>query len=114
MGAQSQLTENQRRKLSVKVTKIPYAVQGKVCAKLNVKSLIFSDFRGLAEKVGFEKYFIDAIDERSKNPTDDILKEWSKKRYQEATVGKLIELLKKMKRMDAVEDLEDWVNVESS
>ena len=114
MDAQNKLTENKRRKLSVKVTEIPYAVQGKVCAKLNVKTLTFNDFRGLAEKVGFEKYFIDTIDERSKNPTDDILKEWSKKRYQEATVGKLIELLKKMKRMDAVEDLEDWVNVESS
>ena len=114
MDAKSVLTENQRKKLSVKVTEIPYPVYGKVCTKLNVKKLAFNDFRGLAEKVGFEKYVIDAIDQRSENPTDEILKNWSTKRYKEATVGKLIRLLEEIERMDAVKDLEDWVKEKSS
>ena len=114
MDAQSELTENQRKKLSVKVTEIPYPVYGEVCTKLSIKNLTFNDFRGLAEKVGFKKHVIDAIDQRCDNPTDDILKEWSKKRCKEATVGKLIELLKEIERMDAVKDLEEWVNLKSS
>lgn len=114
MDAKSELTENQRKKLSVKVTEIPYPVYGKVCTKLNVKNRRFDDFRGLAERVRCPMHVIDAIDQGSENPTDDILKHWSTERHKKATAGKLIKLLEEMERMDAVQDLEDWVNEKSS
>lgn len=82
-----------------------------VCLKLNVKRILrFDDFRMLAEKVGLSKYETDFIDQTYPNRTDEILKQWSRKR--EATVGKLIELLKKedFERMDVADILEDWVN----
>ena len=115
MDAQNKPTENQKKKLSVKVTEIPYAVLSKVCKMMNIKDdLNYNDFRGLAEKMGLGKNDAELFDQRSKNPTDEILKEWVRRSYKEATVGKLIELLKEMERMDAVEELEDWVNEESS
>ena len=87
---------------------------GKFCTKLKVRDLTFNDIRGLAQKVGFERDYTEVMDQRFPNPTDKILKAWSRKSYEEATVGKLIELLKEMERMDVVKELEDWVNVESS
>lgn len=115
MDAQSEPTENQRKRLSVKVTKIPYVVLSEVCKMMNIKDFLnYNDFRGLAEKIGLGRNDAELFDQRSKNPTDEILKEWARKSYEEATVGKLITLLKAMERMDAVKELEDWVNEESS
>ena len=41
---------------------------------MKVRDLTFNDIRGLAEKVGFE-----VIDQRFPNPTEEILKAWSRK-----------------------------------
>ena len=115
MDAQNKPTENQRKKLSFKVTKIPYGVLSEVCKVMNIKDYLnYKDFRWLAEKIGLGRNDAELFDQRSKNPTEEILKEWARKSYEEATVGKLIELLKEMERMDAVKELEDWVNKESS
>ena len=79
---------------------------------LNIRrELQFDDFRMLAEKVGLDGYKIRRI-EQWENPTDVVLKTWSSSR--DATVGKLIELLKDedLKRMDVAEVLEKWVNNE--
>ena len=96
--------------LSASVKRIPLSVHGRICVMLNVKRDVkFDDFRMLAEKVGLDKDETDFIAQRE-NPTDEILKTWSKK--PEATVGKLIEILKgkDLERMDVVKVLEDWVN----
>lgn len=115
MDAQNKPTENQKKKLSVKATEMPYAVLSEVCKMMNIKdNLNYKDFRVLAEKMGLEKNDAVLFDQRSENPTHKILSVWVTKSYKEATVGKLIELLKEMERMDAVEKLEDWVNEESS
>ena len=96
--------------LSTSVKRIPLSVHGRICVMLNVKRDVkFDDFRMLAEKVGLDKDETNFIAQRE-NPTDEILKTWSKK--PEATVGKLIEILKgkDLERMDVLKVLEDWVN----
>lgn len=97
-------------RLSASVKGIPLSVYGRICMMLNVKRVVkFDDFRMLAEKVGLDKDETDFIAQQ-KNPTEEILKTWSKK--PEATVGKLIEILKgkDLERMDVVKVIEDWVN----
>lgn len=106
-------TQNSRqvnRRLSTMLAKLPLKLHAQLCMMLNVKrDLKFDDFRMLAEKVGFDRDFIRAI-EQVTNPTDVILQNWSSS--SEATVGNLIELLKgeDLGRMDVVAILEDWVN----
>ena len=97
-------------RLSTKVTSIPLKVLSDVCLKLNLKrSLRFDDFRMLAEKVGLSRDETEYIEQKFLNHTEEILKTWSKKR--EATVGKLIEILKEedFDRTDVTDILENWV-----
>lgn len=97
-------------RLSASVKGIPLSVYERICMMLNVKRVVkFDDFRMLAEKVGLDKDETDFIAQQE-NPTEEILKTWSKK--PEATVGKLIEILKgkDLERMDVVKVIEDWVN----
>lgn len=97
-------------RLSTSVKRIPLRVYRRVCLMLNVKRDVrFDDFRMLAEKVGLDRDETNFV-EQLKDPTDEILKTWSKK--SEATVGKLIEILKgeDLERMDVVKILQDWVN----
>lgn len=97
-------------RLSASVKGIPLSVCGRICMMLNVKRVVkFDDFRMLAEKVGLDKDETDFIAQQE-NPTEEILKTWSKR--PEATVGKLIEILKgkDLERMDVVKVIEDWVN----
>ena len=97
-------------RLSTSVRELPYPVLSRICLMLNVKRDVkVDDFRMLAEKVGLDKDETNFIGQ-FQNPTEEILKTWSKK--SEATVGKLIEILrgKDLERMDVVKVLEDWVN----
>ena len=98
--------------LSTKVTCIPRKVYSRVCLMLNIRRILrFDDFRMLAEKVGLDGYEIQFV-EQLENPTDVVLSTWSSS--PDATVGRLIELLKDedYKRMDVAEVLEKWVNNE--
>ena len=99
------------KRLSMKVTEIPLKVYSVVCVKLNIEQTVrFNDFRMLAEKVGVTREETDVIKQRYENCTDQILKIWALKK--EATVGKLIDLLKEddFGRDDVVQPLQDWVN----
>ena len=99
-------------RLSTNVKELPLTVRSRVCSLLNVKrDRDFDDFRMLAEKVGLGKDKIDIVEQKEDSPTHAILTEWSI-RNSEATVGKLIEMLKEedFRRMDVVKILEDWVN----
>ena len=106
------VNQNDKRvneRLSTSVKGIPLSVYGPLCLMLNVKRDVkFDDFRMLAEEVGLNRDETNFI-EQLKNPTEEILKTWSKK--SEATVGKLIDILKgeHFERMDVVKVLEDWV-----
>ena len=95
----------------MKVTDIPLEVYSDVCVMLNVKrEPKCNDFRMLADKVGLSKDETAVIEQTCSNPADKILHNWSVKK--EATVGKLIILLKEdsFAREDVVLKLEDWVN----
>ena len=110
----SALPHVQLPRLSTKVMCIPLKVYSRVCLMLNIRrELRFDDFRMLAEKVGLDGYEIRySYIEQSVNPTNVVLSTWSSSR--DATVGRLIELLKDedLKRMDVAEVLEKWVNDE--
>lgn len=105
-------SNTQLRRLSTKIDHIPYKVMSRLCWKLDIKrDMHFDDFRMLGEKAGLDRDLINCI-AQYENPTQKILMEWSS--HPEATVGKLIELLKEddLGRMDVAEVLEDWVNGE--
>ena len=98
--------------LLTRVMHIPLKLYSRVCLMLNIRrELRFDDFRMLAEKVGLDGYEIRYI-EQLENPANVVLSTWSSSR--DATVGRLIELLKDedLKRMDVAEVLEKWVNNE--
>lgn len=110
------VTQNSRQvntRLSTMLAKLPLKVHAQLCMMLNIKrDLKFDDFRMLAEKLGFDRDFIRAIEQMT-NPTDAILQNWSSS--SEATVGNLIDLLKgeDLERMDVAAILESWVNESS-
>ena len=102
-------------RLLANVVDIPYAINSKVCLKLNNKDqMLYRDFRMLGENMGYDKDVTRNLEQRV-NPTNELLQMWGTSNRQ-ATVGKLIELLKEdgLKRMDVVEILEDWVQKEAS
>lgn len=97
--------------LSMSVKNLPLPVYSRVCLSLNVlRDVLWDDFRMLGEKVGLSRDEIDFIQQK-RNPTDEILKIWSSN-PREATVAKLIELLKHkdFRRMDVAQILEEWVS----
>ena len=97
-------------RLSTNVSDIPLRIHRKVCMKLNIKDdLYYSDFRMLGEVMGYDRDVTRNL-EQEKNPTNELLKMWCSSNRQ-ATVGRLIELLKHddLERMDVVEVLEKWV-----
>ncbi|XP_050404839.1 myeloid differentiation primary response protein MyD88 [Patella vulgata] len=65
---------------------------------------IVGDYRGLAELVGFEYIEIKNF-ALKKNPTLELLDEWTGRADLEPTVGKLVEYLTKMERKDILSDL---------
>ena len=97
--------------LSMSVKNLPLPVYSRVCLSLNVlRDVLWDDFRMLGEKVGLSRDEIDFIQQK-RNPTDEILKIWSSN-PREATVAKLIELLKHkdFRRMDVAQILEEWIS----
>ncbi|XP_078349581.1 uncharacterized protein LOC144634481 isoform X2 [Oculina patagonica] len=111
-GGVKQSASQVQTRLSTNVKEIPLRVYSRVCKMLNGKRERFDDFRMLAEKVGLTRVCVEQL----KNPTHEILKIWSWKNENEATVGKLIEFLKEkdLKRWDVVKVLKVWVNEKQS
>lgn len=102
--------------LSSEVTEIPLSIYRDVCSKLDTRDDIFyRDYRMLAERLNFDRHLIVVWEQLQNcsrpNPTNELLKLWSFDSGDEATVQRLIELLKldDLKRMDVVKILEDWV-----
>lgn len=102
--------------LSSKVTEIPLSIYREVCSRLDTRDdILWRDYRMLAEELGFSRDLFlvwqQPQDSSRPNPTDELLKLWSFDSGDEATVQRLIELLKQddLKRMDVVKILEDWV-----
>ena len=104
------LCKSQREtRLSTAVTELPLRVYSKICLKLNIRSVFFSDFRMLGEKVGLSRDEVEFLGQQV-NPTDHILKQCSSSG--QATVKKLMDVLAEegLERNDIIEILKDWVS----
>lgn len=107
-------------RLQTNVLAIPRAVYRKVCIKLNSKDdVFFNDYRMLCEKLGYDQSVVRGLEQEMRvNPTDELLLDWSNEHGSEATVEKLINLLKEKDsdfyRGDVVEILEGWVQEDRS
>ena len=86
------------------VKDMPFRVLVKICMKLNIISDRFDDFRMVAEELGSDKDTIEWIAQRE-NPTYKLFTSY----HRDVKVGRLIEVLHKIKRKDAAKVLEDWV-----
>ncbi|XP_018607004.1 myeloid differentiation primary response protein MyD88 [Scleropages formosus] len=70
---------------------------------LNPRNAVAADWQSLAEMMGFSYLEIQNY-ERQENPTEKILEAW-KGRCPDATVGKLLSMLRKVERHDVLLDL---------
>ncbi|XP_022332088.1 myeloid differentiation primary response protein MyD88-like [Crassostrea virginica] len=87
----------------------------KLSLYLNVQSEIVndtnglvSDYNGLAEMVGFGFLEIKEF-ERQKNPTDELLTEWTNRPDLAPTIGKLWEFLVELGRLDVLQDCKNLI-----
>ncbi|XP_051879369.1 myeloid differentiation primary response protein MyD88 isoform X2 [Pristis pectinata] len=87
---------------SVPVTALRVAVRKRLALLLNPKKMVAADWTELAEEMGFHYLEIRNYD-RLENPTGKMLDEWEAK--DGSSVGKLLELLRKIERDDILEDL---------
>lgn len=88
----------------------------KLSLYLNVQSEIVndtnglvSDYNGLAEMVGFGFLEIKEF-ERQKNPTDELLTEWTNRPDLAPTIGKLWEFLVELGRLDVLQDCKNLIS----
>ena len=86
------------------VKDMPFRVLGEICMKLDIIRDRFDDFRMVVEELGSDKDTIEWIAQRE-NPTYKLFTSY----HRHVKVGRLIEILHKIKRKDAAKVLEDWV-----
>ena len=81
---------------------------------LDIEAMPLSDgllpnYQGLAECIGFE--FIEQLNfQRDKYPTRSLLMEWGNRPDLEPTLGKLVEFLMKLERVDVLEDCREIIS----
>ncbi|XP_072904822.1 myeloid differentiation primary response protein MyD88 [Hemitrygon akajei] len=86
----------------VPLSALNVAVRKKLALFLNPRSVVAADWTELAEEMGFNYLEIRNYD-RLENPTGKLLDEWGSR--EGSSVGKLLELLRKIEREDILEDL---------
>ena len=70
---------------------------------------LLPNYQGLAECIGFE--FIEQLNfQRDKDPTQSLLFEWGNRQELKPTVGKLVDFLLKLERVDILEDCKDIIS----
>ncbi|XP_078071980.1 myeloid differentiation primary response protein MyD88 [Mustelus asterias] len=87
---------------SIPLVALNFAVRRKLALFLNPRSVVAVDWTGLAEEMGFDYLEIRNY-ERFESPTGKLLEDWQVK--ESSSVGRLLELLRKIERDDIVEDL---------
>lgn len=88
---------------SIPLIALNYTARQQLSLYLNPGSVVASDWTQLAEEMSYTYLEIRNF-ELSKNPTLTLLEDWEKKCFR-ATVGGLLELLKKIERNDILTDL---------
>ncbi|XP_067029842.1 uncharacterized protein [Acropora muricata] len=98
-------------RLSTRVIGIPRDIKAEICCKLNIEDSFYRGYRTLAQKLDYTRDDCEGLKQGKADPTDTLIKMWSKRDADKATVEKLIDLLKDedLNRMDVVEILEGWV-----
>lgn len=95
-----------KERLSEVVNGIPRTVYCDVCMKLNQVDARFKDFRGLAQKLRYSPDIIRSLEQGTlkSNTTAKLFEMWCRDLGSEATVGKLLNMLKEedLKRDDLV------------
>ena len=104
MSGDIEMEDSTLNKRDWAVKDLPYLVYTKICVKLNIKNLLFNDFRMVAEKLGMDRDVIQWI-AQGENPTHKIFTSCRPG----AKVGRLIEILHEIKRPEVAKVLEDWV-----
>ncbi|MGH0183118.1 UNVERIFIED_CONTAM: hypothetical protein FKN15_011404 [Acipenser sinensis] len=89
---------------SIPLTALNGTVRKKLALYLNPKQVSAADWTALAEAMGFEYLEIKNY-EQYPNPTKMILENWEPTSTQ-ATVGKLLEMLTAVERVDVISDLQ--------
>ena len=84
---------------------IPGEIYYVICLNMDIISPFFNDYRILGEKLGFIRSEISLL---SSQPTDCLLREWSKRKGKKATVGMLMTVLDEMERHDTLQLLQSW------
>ena len=104
MSGDIEMKDSTLNKKDWAVKDLPYLVYIMICVKLNIRSLLFNDFRMVAEKLGTNRDIIDWIGQ-GENPTHIIFSSC----HPGAKVGRLIEILHEIDRAEVAKVLEDWV-----
>lgn len=92
---------------SIPLSALNVTVRKKLGLYLNPRNAVASDWMSVAEEMDFSYREIQNYVE-TKNPTAMVLDDWQA-RSTDATVGKLLSILKKVDRNDVVEDLQVYI-----
>uniref|UniRef100_A0A4W3IFV5 Myeloid differentiation primary response protein MyD88 n=1 Tax=Callorhinchus milii TaxID=7868 RepID=A0A4W3IFV5_CALMI len=87
---------------SVPMVALNFHVRRRLALYLNPRSVVATDWTGLAEEMGFEYLEIRSY-ESQENPTGKLLQDWEVKKP--SSVGLLLQLLKRIQREDILEDV---------
>lgn len=93
---------------SIPLSALNVTVRKKLGLYLNPRNAVASDWMSVAEEMDFSYREIQNYVE-TKNPTAMVLDDWQA-RSTDATVGKLLSILKKVDRNDVVEDLQVYID----
>lgn len=94
------LTEN------TQVDKLPESVRSLLCVHLNADNAFGDNWERVYKDAGLPMDQIDRV-KSQKNPTDCTLSVWHGRMGSKATVGKLLDILRNIPRMDVVEILQN-------
>ena len=86
---------------------IPGKIYHSLCTGLDIMTTFYDDYRLLGEKLGFPRQEISNLS-RSKQPTNELLTTWVKRKGDRATVEVLLDVLFEMKRHDLWQLLQSW------
>ncbi|XP_066484466.1 myeloid differentiation primary response protein MyD88 [Tiliqua scincoides] len=89
---------------AVPLAALNYAVRRRLGLFLNGRAAVAADWTALAEALGCEYLQIRAW-ERQPDPTACLLDDWQRRRPADATVGRLLALLRRLQRLDVLQDL---------
>ena len=87
------------------VSDIPSIVLQNICGLLNVKSTVGSNFKTLACELKMKNNEVFTVSQFRDDPAEEVLKWWMPRKS--ATVEAFREVLKKMKRADALAVLDE-------